>query len=216
MKQQAHIVAQRLLNLYRQEHVINGGWAVINKVFIEETKDSEVLNKLKELPTGSNLVKHIENLKSGKTLMDSISPDLLPYGGLMEKQNKISASISQDDFIVLSNIIKKFEPNQQSLNDVVNSEVVKHFGDNWIETIQSILSSDKELASKWADIIKTYNAYNTWNKAQHIIHEEITDRSRAQIQADMPDYETYLPLFGEQGKDLLNKFRTIISALSQK
>ena len=37
MQQHAHIVAQRLLNLYRQAHVIEGGWTAVNRVFISES-----------------------------------------------------------------------------------------------------------------------------------------------------------------------------------
>ena len=34
MKQHAHVIAQRLLNIYRQEHVLIGGWAAVNRVLI--------------------------------------------------------------------------------------------------------------------------------------------------------------------------------------
>ena len=86
MPQQAHIIAQRLLNLYRQEHVIEGGWAAVNKVFIQESNDPKVISELELLPTGGRLVAHINNLRSGKTPMDSIDKDLLPYGGMMSGQ----------------------------------------------------------------------------------------------------------------------------------
>ena len=46
MPQQAHIIAQRLLNLYRQEHVIEGGWAAVNKVFIAESNNDQVIAEL--------------------------------------------------------------------------------------------------------------------------------------------------------------------------
>ena len=36
MKAKASVVAQKLLNLYRQEHVIVGGWAAVNAVLPEE------------------------------------------------------------------------------------------------------------------------------------------------------------------------------------
>ena len=83
MPQQARTIAQRLLNLYRQAHVIDGGWAAVNKVFIAESNDPQVIAELETLPTGKKLVTHINNLRSGKTPMDSIDKDLLPYGGLM-------------------------------------------------------------------------------------------------------------------------------------
>ena len=67
----ASVIAQKLLNLYRQEHVIIGGWTVVNQVFVDEATP-DVLTALGELPTGSSLVRHIENLRSGKTsVMDT-------------------------------------------------------------------------------------------------------------------------------------------------
>ena len=62
MKAKASVTAQKLLNLYRQAHVIEGGWPVLNKVFIEESTD-EVLKELIELPTGKLLAEHINNLR---------------------------------------------------------------------------------------------------------------------------------------------------------
>ena len=82
MNVKASTTAQKLLNLYRQEHVIFGGWAAVNQVFVDEATP-DVLHELRELPTGKNLIKHIENLRSGKTPMDSIERELLPYGGMM-------------------------------------------------------------------------------------------------------------------------------------
>ena len=64
MKARASTIAQKLLNLYRQEHVIIGGWAAINPVFVAEA-DDEVIRELRVLPTGKMLIQHIENLRSG-------------------------------------------------------------------------------------------------------------------------------------------------------
>lgn len=47
-----------------------------------------------------------------------------------------------------------------------------------------------------------------------IIVETLTERHRAQIQADMPEYETYLPMFGDSGKEMLTKLRTFMSSLN--
>ena len=52
MQQPSHIIAQRLLNLYRQAHVINGGWAAVNKVFLDESGDPKVIEELQNMPTG--------------------------------------------------------------------------------------------------------------------------------------------------------------------
>jgi hypothetical protein len=42
----------------------------------------------------------------------------------------------------------------------------------------------------------------------------LSERVRAQVQADMPDYETYLPMFGDAGTELLAKLRTFISSMN--
>ena len=39
MKAKIRATAQKLLNLYRQEHVIVGGWPVLNKIFINDATD---------------------------------------------------------------------------------------------------------------------------------------------------------------------------------
>ena len=56
-------------------------------------------------------------------------------------------------------------------------------------------------------------AYKMWDEAQQLVSETLTERNRAQIQADMPDFETYLPMFGDSGKELLSKLRTFMSSM---
>ena len=82
MNAKTSTIALKLLNLYRQEHVIIGGWTTVNPIFVNEATD-DVIKELRDMPTGKLLVRHIENLRSGKTPMDSIDPELLPYGGMM-------------------------------------------------------------------------------------------------------------------------------------
>ena len=45
MKAKASVIAQKLLNLYRQAHVIVGGWGAVNRVFVDEATD-EVLTEM--------------------------------------------------------------------------------------------------------------------------------------------------------------------------
>ena len=45
MKPKASVVAQKLLNLYRQAHVIIGGWSALNPIFVEEATP-DVLSSL--------------------------------------------------------------------------------------------------------------------------------------------------------------------------
>ncbi len=212
MKPKASTVAQKLLNLYRQAHVIIGGWGALNPVFVDEATP-DVLSALAELPTGKLLAKHIENLKSGKTPMDSIERDLLPYGGMMA-ESVVNINLSDSQWNELQSAILNFTPDQDGLNRMEQLPIVKSFGTEWIQKIRSLISvKHPELLQHWATVDQTYNAYMRWNTANDLISNPLTDRARAQLQADMLEYETYLPMFGEEGTKLLEKLRLSISSL---
>lgn len=213
MPQQAHIIAQRLLNLYRQEHVIDGGWAAVNQVFIQESNDPKVIAELELLPTGQRLIAHINNLRSGKTPMNSIDKDLLPYGGMMSGQTVIHA-LSDEEKAQLKSALDDFQPNPEGLEKIKSMTLVQRFGNDWIEDIKSAIASDTAMLEKWKLVVKTDKAYRIWDSANQLLKETLTERNRAQIQADMPEYETYLPMFGEQGEAVLSKLRTFMSSLS--
>ena len=212
MKPKASVVAQKLLNLYRQAHVIIGGWGALNPIFVDEATP-EVLAVLSTLPTGKMLVKHIENLKSGKTPMDSIERDLLPYGGMMA-ESAIEIDMSESDWNNLESAILNFTTDQEGLDRIESLPIIKSFGAEWLQKVHSLLTKKHpELLQNWETIDKTYNAYMRWTTANDIISNPITDRSRAQLQAEMLEYETYLPMFGADGEKLLEKLRTYISSL---
>lgn len=213
MQQQAHIVAQRLLNLYRQAHVIVGGWAAVNRVLISESNDAQVIKELLNLPTGQKLVEHINNLKSGKTPMNTIDNDLLPYGGTMSGQ-EINVSISKEEIEQLKQLLEHFEPTLDGLNEIKNLPFVKNFGNDWIEDIKSSLAGDNTALAQWDNVVRTNRAYQMWDEAQQLVSETLTERNRAQIQADMPEFETYLPMFGDAGNELLSKLRTFMSSMA--
>lgn len=210
MKAKASVVAQKLLNLYRQEHVIIGGWAAINPIFVNEA-DEEVIQELAELPTGKMLVRHIENLRSGKTAMGSIERELMPYGGAMDG-DIASVVLSRDELATLANMLDKFTPDENGLAAIEKLGLVKKFGAEWLVAVRAALSDYPELAQKWSGVAKTYRAYQLWNSASEIVAQPIDDRKRAEIQADMPEYETYLPMFGDAGNELLNRLRLSISS----
>nr|MBQ0091470.1 hypothetical protein [Candidatus Enterousia merdequi] len=212
MPQQAHIIAQRLLNLYRQEHVIDGGWSAVNSVFIQESNDPNVISELEALPTGSKLIAHINNLRSGKTPMDSIDKDLLPYGGMMSNQNTV-VSLSENEKAQLESALNNFVPDPEHLNAIKQMPVVKKFGNDWIEDVQSAISSIPGMTAKWKTVVQTDKAYRIWDSAKRLLSETLTERHRAQIQADMPEYETYLPMFGDAGNEALAKLRTFMSSM---
>lgn len=211
MSQQAHIIAQRLLNLYRQEHVIEGGWAAVNKVFIAESNNDQVIAELENMPTGKKLVAHINNLRTKKTPMDTIDKDLLPYGGLMTGI-EVSFSLTDAEFNELKSALDKFQPTQESLNNIKNMPLVRKFGNDWAQDIKAAIISRPDMLAKWNVVIQTDKAYKIWNSARELLSETLTERNRAQIQADMPEYETYLPMFGDSGKEMLSRLRTFMSS----
>ena len=172
MKPKANLVAQRLVNLYRQEHVILGGWATLNPVFVQEATD-DVLDEMADLPTGKLLVQHIKNLRSGKTPMDSIERDLLPYGGLMGESGA-STPMSNEQWNELSDALNSFVPNQQGLENLQKLDVVKKFGDEWLVGIKNMLSGHTELAEKWKVVMQTWRAYHLWDMATQIISQPLT------------------------------------------
>ncbi len=213
MPQQAHIIAQRLLNLYRQEHVIEGGWSAVNKIFLEEATNDQIINELQNLPTGKKLVAHIDNLRSGKTPMDTIDKDLLPYGGLMSDQ-EITFSLNPEEIAELKNALDKFEPSPENLAKIKKLSFVQKFGTDWAKDIKAALVSHPDMLEQWKTVIQTDKAYQTWYSAKELLSDTLTERHRAQIQADMPEYETFLPMFGEQGKAMLTKLRTFMSSVA--
>lgn len=211
MKPRASVVAQKLLNLYRQAHVIIGGWSALNPIFVDEATP-DVLDEMSNLPTGKLLRRHIENLKSGKTPMDTIERELLPYGGMMA-ESASNLQIPQSDWNKLVSAINDFTPDQAGLDKITSIPIVKSLGAEWPNVIRAALAPHSELSQQWAIIEQTYNAYKRWNLANEILSQPINDRARAQIQADMFEYETYLPMFGDEGKKLLEKLRTFISSV---
>lgn len=211
MKARASVTAQKLLNLYRQAHVIVGGWSAVNRVLVNEATD-EILKEITNLPTGKMLVQHIKNLRDGKTPMNSIARELLPYGGLMDEP-MAATDISQNDLKELVSAIDNFEPDQDALHEFLQMPIVRKFGHEWESTIKNILSEHPDTLKKFDTIIRTSKAYKVWDSANEIISKPINERVRAQLQVDMPDYETYLPMFGDDGDKLLHKLHKITSSL---
>lgn len=213
MNTKSSVTALKLVNLYRQEHVIVGGWAAVNAVLVNEATD-DVINELQNLPTGKMLIRHIENLRSGKTPMDSIEPELMPYGGQMQDASMSSVKLIDNQWQELEYGFENFTPDQAGLKMFTSLGVVQQFGPEWITAIRDAIAQKPYLMDRWNVINQTYNAYRLWDTANEIIANPISERERAQVQADMPEYETYLPMFGETGMQLLEKLRTVISSLN--
>ena len=212
MQQQAHMIAQRLLNLYRQAHVINGGWAAVNQVLLNESSDAQVIAELENLPTGKNLVQHINNLRSGVTPMNSIDDDLLPYGGMMAESETVPDMVPTELQELIS-AIDSFDPSQEGVNRFMDTPLIKKFGDDWVLMSKNALSNDPETLRKFDDIVRISRAYQLWASANEILAKPITERIRANLQVDMPEYETYLPMFGNDGKELLRRLHGLTSSM---
>ncbi len=213
MNAKTSTIALKLLNLYRQEHVIIGGWTTVNPIFVNEATD-DVIKELRDMPTGKLLVRHIENLRSGKTPMDSIDPELLPYGGMMIAEDIATIKLTANQWQELEDALNSFTPDQMGLERFMKLDVVREFGEEWQNAIRSALNARPQLLDRWNIVNQTYNAYRLWDTANEIIANPISERSRAQVQADMPEYETYLPMFGDAGTELLTKLRTFVSSLN--
>jgi hypothetical protein len=211
MKAKASVIAQKLLNLYRQAHVIAGGWSSLNKIFVDEATD-EILKELQDLPTGKFLVMHINNLRDGKTPMNTIARELLPYGGAFaEKNSNMNASKQDVDELIAA--IDNFVETQQGLENFIKTPVITRLGSEWISNAKALLANNADALEKFAAIVRMWNAYKRWTDAKDIISQPINDRIRAQLQVDMPEYETYLPMFGEDGAKLLRHLHTLTSSL---
>ena len=96
----------------------------------------------------------------------------------------------------------------------VSLPIVRKFGEEWPVAIQSALGARPQLLDKWRIVKQTYDAYRLWATANEIISSPLSERARAQVQADMPEYETYLPMFGDAGTELLEKLRTFVSSIN--
>lgn len=213
MNAKTSTIALKLLNLYRQEHVIIGGWTTVNPIFVNEATD-DVIKELRDMPTGKLLVRHIENLRSGKTPMDSIDLELLPYGGMMIAEDIATIKLTANQWQELEDALNSFTPDQMGLERFMKLDVVREFGEEWQNAIRSALNARPQLLDRWNIVNQTYNAYRLWDTANEIIANPISERSRARVQADMPEYETYLPMFGDAGTELLTKLRTFVSSLN--
>ena len=52
-----------------------------------------------------------------------------------------------------------------------------------------------------------------WTNANDILAQPVNERIRANLQVDMPEYETYLPMFGDDGRNLLRRLHGLVSAM---
>ncbi|MDR1026904.1 MAG: hypothetical protein LBL46_00625 [Rickettsiales bacterium] len=206
MKSKTALVAQKLVNLYRSAFAIDGGWRAVNAVFLAEADDA-VIAEIGKLSTGKLLSQHIFNLRSGATAPDSIEPELLPYNGMMQPHG--AADYDGPEFAALRNALENFQPTAENIAAIKKLPIVVEFGDRWAAGVRSILHDDSLIAI-WRGVLQTDSALRLWSRAAEILASTPSDLLRAEIQADMPEYETYLPMFGKDGIEALSRLRQLV------
>jgi len=207
VKTKAATVAQKLMNLYRSAFAIDGTWSAVNPVFVTEA-DAAVLGEIEKLPCGKFLTEHISNLRNGRTNMNSIEPELLPYDGLLDNPGMTKAD--DGELRALARAMSDFQPDREHLDAIKALPIVRRFGDAWAAGVKSALRDAAEIAM-WNNVIRADTALRLWTRAAEILSAEQSERIRAEIQADLPEYETYLPLFGDDGAALLSRLRKLLT-----
>jgi len=190
------------MNLYRNAHAIDGGWGAVNRVFIAET-DSAVMDEISKLHCGENLQRHISNLKGGRTKADSIDASLLPYDGAFGAS---TAGVGASEMGELKSALENFEPSAQGVERIKSLAIVRRFGARWAAGVRRALK-DERLAEIWRNVVRADKALTLWARGSEILSSTRSDLLAAEIQADMPEYETYLPMFGKDGLEMLNRLR---------
>ena len=132
----------------------------------------------------------------------------------MTAEDVATIKLNPNQWRELENALQEFTPDQAGLDRFMSLELVRNLGEEWQNSIRAILNARPKLLDKWNIVKQTYNAYRLWDVANEIIANPISERVRAQVQADMPEYETYLPMFGDAGAELLAKLRTFISSMN--
>ena len=209
MKTRGAATAQRLMNLYRGAHAIDGGWAAVNAALVAESDDAAAA-EIAKLPCGSALNAHIANLKSGRTRMDSIAPELLPYNGMLSRGAAAPSAVDAAEYAELRAALESFAPDAEHVGRVKRLALVRRFGDNWPSGVRAILR-DGRLLEIWTAVLRADGALRYWNRAAEILGAaNPTEFMRAEVQADLPEYETYLPVFGASGADVLTRLRRFV------
>jgi hypothetical protein len=206
VKTKAAAIAQKLMNLYRNASAIEGAWSAVNPVLMKEA-NAAVMGEIERLPCGKFLSKHISDLKSGRTKMNSIDAELVPCGANFAAPGKIS----DDEYDELIRALGKFKPDAAHLDVIKSLSIVKKFEGNWQTGVGSVLRDSDGIAA-WQNVVRTDGALRLWARAAGILSLEPTELLRAEVQADLPEYETYLPMFGEEGKTLLARIRKLINS----
>ena len=208
MRTRSAATAQKLMNLYRNAFAIDGSWKSVNPIFMAEADDM-VVPEIAKLPCGKILNMHISNLRSGRTNIDSIDSELLPYGGMMSSSPS-SSDFSDSEFSDLMRALETFQPDAQHLDGIKSLPIVRRFGERWRTSVRSILP-DGLAAQMWRNVVQADGALRLWSRAAEILSSPPSEKLRAEVQADLPEYETYLPMFGADGLDLLTRLRTFVN-----
>ena len=215
MKESVNQIAIRLMNLYRSAHAINGTWASVNPVFLSESNDA-VIEEIKKIPAGEKLAMHIEQLRAGRIAQNSISPELMPYGGMMESHSvelDYDARFDNNDIDSLLRELEVFTPTLENVNRIKQLPFVVQFGDRWLAGVRAALANRPDMLARIKTVHDTDRAYQLWERASEILSWQPSEKLRAEVQADLPEYETYLPMFESSGVELLSKLRAYVASI---
>jgi hypothetical protein len=124
-------------------------------------------------------------------------------------QPSASGEISESDYAALKSALENFIPDAAHIDGIRQLAAVKQFGDNWRTGVRGMLGDDS-LAVIWRNVLQTESALRLWGRASEILSSSPSDMLRAEVQADMPEYETYLPMFGGDGQDILARLRQFV------
>jgi hypothetical protein len=139
--------------------------------------------------------------------MDSIDAELLPYNGMLQQA---PADFNESDFAELKSALENFQPDAGHIDHIKSLAAVRQFGDRWQAGVRAILHDDS-LIKIWRTVLQSDKALGLWARAADILSSTPSDLLRAEVQADMPEYETYMPMFGREGLDVLSRLRQLVS-----
>ena len=128
-------------------------------------------------------------------------------------ESATSPDISPSDLQQLVAAIDSFNPSSEGLNEFMDTPIIKSFGAEWVLMSRNVLSNNPDALHRLDDIVRVSRAYQLWNNANDILSNPVTDRVRANLQVDMPEYRTYLPMFGDEGKELLRRLHGLTSSM---
>ena len=231
-------IGRKYLNIFHQLHFINAGMEILNNDFL--TMSDDVIELLPELAGGMKLAQHIKNLKTGKTPINKIDADVLPFGELVfddhekfleytsynkiaamknvESENNAETSSIQteinNEYKQLYELLRAFKNTPALLENFKSSEVIRDLGPDWKNEVKNILKNSKEKDA--SNMRKTFDGLCVFDIALNYWQECVAivknpkSKPTSEIKDKLSDYKKYLAMFGAGGKDLYEKVKQLV------